>query len=71
MNYMKNNEDFFKETVKAFRILQKNIPKLTEGEKATLEIMFDKKTLKGLKKSAEDVKHGRLISWEDIKKDFK
>ena len=61
----------FDRTVKAFRELKRNIPKLTEGEKATLEIMFDKKMQKALKESAEDVKHGRIISWEDLKKDLK
>ena len=64
-------QSLFDKTVKALRELQRNIPKLTEGEKATLEIMFDKEVLEGLRESAEDVKHGRIISWEDLKKDLK
>ncbi len=64
-------QSLFDKTVKALRELQRNIPKLTEGEKATLEIMFDEKMQEALKESAEDIKHGRIISWEDIKKDLK
>ena len=66
----KGNTALFEKTAKALRELQKNLPKLSAGEKATLELMLDKEALQGLKESAEDIKHGRIISFEDFKKDL-
>lgn len=35
---------------------------------ATLNVMSDSELVKGIKKGLEDIKKGRLISWEKVKK---
>lgn len=35
---------------------------------ATLEVMSDKKLVTGIKKGLEDIKKGRVVSWEEVKK---
>lgn len=37
---------------------------------ATLNVMTDPKLVCGIKKGIKDVKAGRLIDWEDVKKKF-
>ena len=39
-----------------------------EDMEDTLEILSDTKTMKTLKQGLNDVKHGRLVSWETVKK---
>lgn len=41
-----------------------------EAWEETLEILSDKKLMAGLKRSEEDIKHGRVISFDDIKKKY-
>lgn len=35
---------------------------------ATMEVMSDKKLVMGIKKGLEDIKKGRVVSWEEVKK---
>lgn len=35
---------------------------------ATLEVMSDQKLVKGIRKSLEDIKKGRVIPWQEVKK---
>lgn len=42
-----------------------------EGWQETLDIMSDKKLMKGIKEALEDVKKKRLYSAEEVKKKFK
>lgn len=35
---------------------------------ATLDVMSDQELVKGIKKGMEDIKKGRVISWEEVKK---
>lgn len=35
---------------------------------ATMDVMSDPKLVKGIKKGLKDVKKGRLVSWEEVKK---
>ncbi len=37
---------------------------------ATVEIMSDEKAMKALKQGKSDVRKGKLISWEEIKKEL-
>lgn len=39
-----------------------------EGWQETLEIISDKKLMRGIKDALEDVKNGRLYSAEEVKK---
>lgn len=41
-----------------------------ESLKETLEIMSDKKLMKELKEAEEDIKAGRVQSWEEVKKEL-
>jgi len=34
---------------------------------ATLDVMSDKNLVKGIKKGMEDIKKGRLVSWEEVR----
>ncbi|MBI3486524.1 type II toxin-antitoxin system Phd/YefM family antitoxin [Candidatus Daviesbacteria bacterium] len=38
---------------------------------ATLEVMSDSKLVKGIKKGLEDIKKGRVVPWEEVKKKAK
>lgn len=35
---------------------------------ATMDVMSDKKLVMGIKKGLEDIKKGRVVSWEEVKK---
>ena len=41
-----------------------------EGLEATLEILSDPEVMKAIKRGEKDVKAGRIISWEDLKKEL-
>ncbi len=58
----------FLKTKKALQEIQKNIPRLTQGERATLEVLLDKDALEGLRESADDLKRGRTVTLEELKK---
>lgn len=38
---------------------------------ATLDVMSDSKLVKGIKEGMEDIKKGRIIPWEEVKKKAK
>lgn len=38
---------------------------------ATLDVMSDSKLVKGIKKGLEDIKKGRVVSWEEVKEKAK
>ena len=42
-----------------------------ESWKETNEILSDKKLMKAIKESDEDVKKGRVYDWEDVKKELR
>lgn len=42
-----------------------------EGMKETLEIMADKKLMRSLMRSIEDVKAGRVYTWEELQERWK
>lgn len=35
---------------------------------ATLDVMSDQNLVKGIKKGTEDIKKGRVVSWEEVKR---
>lgn len=35
---------------------------------ATIDVMSDPKLVKGIKKGMEDIKKGRVVPWEEVKK---
>lgn len=35
---------------------------------ATLDVMSDPQLVKGIKRGLEDIKKGRIVSWEEVKK---
>lgn len=35
---------------------------------ATLDVMSDSNLVRGIKKGMEDIKKGRMVSWEEVKK---
>lgn len=35
---------------------------------ATLDVMSDKKLVEGIKKGMEDIRKGKLVSWEEVRK---
>ena len=35
---------------------------------ATMDVMSDTELVKGIKKGMEDIKKGRIISWEEVKR---
>lgn len=37
---------------------------------ATLEVMSDSKLVKSIKKGLDDIKHGRVTPWEEVKKEL-
>lgn len=41
-----------------------------EGLIETLEIMSDPEAVKGIKEGLDDLKHGRMRKWEDVKKEL-
>ncbi|MBI2019581.1 type II toxin-antitoxin system Phd/YefM family antitoxin [Candidatus Daviesbacteria bacterium] len=38
---------------------------------ATIEVMSDKKLVKSIKRGLDDIKKGRVVSWEEVKKQAK
>lgn len=42
-----------------------------ESWKETNEILSDPELVKAIKEGEEDIKHGRVHDWEDVKKDLK
>lgn len=60
----------FKEATKAISKIKSIIPKLTESEKETLEILLDKESRTHLLESLKDAKRGNVISWEEAMKEL-
>lgn len=56
---------------KAIVQFKKIIASMDESERATLELMLDPEAQRHLAKSLEDAKKGRIIAWEDLKKELK
>lgn len=42
-----------------------------EGWQETVEILSDEEMVKGIKEGLDDIKHGRTISFEELKKQYK
>jgi prevent-host-death family protein len=42
-----------------------------EAMEETLEVLSDPKTMKAIRQGEKEIKEGKLIDWEDIKKEFK
>ncbi len=57
----KNIQEFAKEAIRT-KVFEK------ESIKETLEIMKDKSLIKSIKRSREDVRKGRVISWKELQK---
>lgn len=70
MNKQSNSSIAFEETRTAIEKIKRNISKLTESEKATIELLLDKEAQENLNLSLKDAEEGNLISWEDIKKEI-
>lgn len=43
-------------------------PEEVASWEATLDVMSDSKLVKGIKKGMEDIKKGRVVSWDEVKK---
>lgn len=43
-------------------------PEELKSWEATLEVMSDIKLMKDIKKGLEDIKAGRVVSWEEVKR---
>lgn len=41
-----------------------------ESWEATLRVMADSELVKGIRKGVEDIKKGRVVPWEKVKKDL-
>lgn len=61
----------FKEATKAINKIKSIIPKLTDSEKATIELLLDEESRKHLAESLKDAKRGNIVSWEDAMKELK
>ena len=48
--------------------IKRLLPKLTESEKLTLELLSDEEAMATLKESLKDAKAGRTVSLEEAKK---
>ncbi|MEK7115186.1 MAG: hypothetical protein AAB847_02400 [Patescibacteria group bacterium] len=70
MNKQSNSSIAFEETRTAIEKIKKNVSKLTESEKATIELLLDKEAQNNLAASLKDAREGNLISWDSIKKDI-
>lgn len=42
-------------------------PEELSSWEATLDVMSDKKLINGIRKGMEDIKKGRLVSWEKVR----
>lgn len=60
----------FKEATKAIDKIKAVIPKLTESEKATIELLLDEESRNHLAESIKDAKKGNTVSWEDAMKEL-
>lgn len=43
-------------------------PEEVASWEATLDVMSDSKLVRGIKKGLEDIKKGRVVPWEEVKK---
>ena len=41
-----------------------------ESWEATIEVMSDPELVKSIKRGLNDIKHGRVVPWEDVKKEL-
>ena len=57
----------FQEAEKAIKIIKTIIPKLSEAEKATLELMLDEEAQKNISEGAEDFKKGDFLTLEELR----
>lgn len=46
-------------------------PEELSSWESTIEVMSDSKLVKGIKKSLKDIKAGRVVAWEEVKKKAK
>jgi hypothetical protein len=58
------------ETIQAQKAAIDALQEKIEGLLETLEIMKDDEAMAALSQSLEDIKAGRLISWEDVQKEL-
>ncbi len=61
----------FQQATKAVEKIRSVLPKLTESEKATLEILLDEESRNHLAQSLKDAKEGNTVSWEEALKELK
>jgi hypothetical protein len=61
----------FQQVSKAVEKIRSVLPKLTESEKATLEILLDEESRNHLAQSLKDAKGGNTVSWEEAMKELK
>ncbi|MEK7114856.1 MAG: hypothetical protein AAB847_00640 [Patescibacteria group bacterium] len=57
----------FQEAEKAIKTIKTIIPKLSEGEKATLELILDEDAQNAISQSAEDFERGDVLTLEELK----
>lgn len=62
------NSSALKEAEKAIDRIKRIIPKLSEGERATLELILDEEAQKQISKSQREIKGGEFITLEEFKK---
>ena len=56
-----------------YKTLRETIDKLQEeieGLLETLEILKDEETMTAFRRGVEDIKEGRVVSWEEVKKEL-
>ncbi len=58
----------FVEAKRAVNKIKQLLPKLTESEKLTLELLLDQEAMDNLEKSLKDAKAGRIISLDEAKR---
>jgi len=51
--------------------IEARIKKVMEEVLETQEILADKELMKSIKHSEQDVKHGRVFEWEQLKRELK
>ena len=57
----------FQEAEKAIKTIKTIIPKLSQGEKATLELILDEDAQNAISQSAEDFERGDVLTLEELK----
>lgn len=55
---------------KAIAQFKKIVDSMDGSERATLELMLDPEAQRHLAKSLEDARKGKVIAWEDLKKEL-